>query len=226
MGHELLGHLVRERRIKAATDVDRHQFLVLAPGVGVRFRALTGEFSLFGVGLGLDRGLYLPAAIDIAPATRPATPATTTLLCVAWAAAIPSTRLAVDDDAVVRVQPAARSQPIRPVRCRSCRCLAMPAVSVMRGQRSPTCHRLCGGWTAQVPPWDNTPTASSGGDSTPQNVHKTHPMRVVEPRHPLIPLQLCSLIPILVIICNNHLPRGIIRAPYRPSDPRKPNHHC
>ena len=55
MGHELRGHLVRERRIEAATDVDRHQFLVLALGVGVQFRALTGEFRLFGVGLGLDR---------------------------------------------------------------------------------------------------------------------------------------------------------------------------
>src|SRR4029434_2677405 len=80
---------------------------------------------------------YSPAAIDIAPATRPATPATTTVLCVAWAAAIPSTRLAVDTMPSLAPRTAARTQPMRPVRWRSLWCLAMPVVSVMGGHRAP-----------------------------------------------------------------------------------------
>jgi glycolate oxidase iron-sulfur subunit len=40
MGHELRGHLVRERWIETAPNVDGHQFLVLALGVGVQFCAL------------------------------------------------------------------------------------------------------------------------------------------------------------------------------------------
>ena len=49
MGHQLLGHLVRERRIEPASDVDCHQFLVLALVVCFEFRALKLEFGLFGV---------------------------------------------------------------------------------------------------------------------------------------------------------------------------------
>ena len=58
-------------------------------------------------------------------------PATTMLLCVAWAAATPSTKLAVDTMPSLAPKTAARSQPMRPVRCRSLWCLAMSAVSVM-----------------------------------------------------------------------------------------------
>src|SRR5579863_4242448 len=62
---------------------------------------------------------YSPAAIDMAPATRPATPATNTLLRVPCAAATPSTRLAVERMPSFAPKTAARSHPTRPVRCRS-----------------------------------------------------------------------------------------------------------
>src|ERR1700687_142110 len=62
---------------------------------------------------------YSPAAIDIAPATRPATPATNTLLWVACEAATPSIRLDVESMPSFAPNTAARSQPMRPVRCRS-----------------------------------------------------------------------------------------------------------
>src|SRR5579859_2028755 len=62
---------------------------------------------------------YSPAAIDIAPATRPATPATNTLLWVACAAATPSTKLDVDRIPSLAPSTAARSQAMRPVRCSS-----------------------------------------------------------------------------------------------------------
>jgi len=39
---------------------------------------------------------HLPAVIDMAPATRPSIPATNTLLCVPFAEATPSTRVAVE----------------------------------------------------------------------------------------------------------------------------------
>jgi hypothetical protein len=49
MGHELVGDLFRERRIKAPTNVDCRQFLMLALVVCSEFRALTREVGLFGV---------------------------------------------------------------------------------------------------------------------------------------------------------------------------------
>src|SRR5512140_3464851 len=69
---------------------------------------------------------YSPAAIDIAPATRPAMPATITLACVACAAATPSTRLAVETIPSFAPSTAARNQPMRSVRCRS---LWRPAIA-------------------------------------------------------------------------------------------------
>jgi len=62
---------------------------------------------------------YSPAAIDIAPATSAASAAATTSACVAFAAATPATRLAVDTMPSLAPSTAARSQPIRLVRCRS-----------------------------------------------------------------------------------------------------------
>src|SRR5512143_88617 len=59
---------------------------------------------------------YSPAAMDMAPATSPATPATTTWCCVASAAATPMIRLAVDTMPSFAPSTAARSQPIRPER--------------------------------------------------------------------------------------------------------------
>ena len=75
---------------------------------------------------------YSPAAIDMAPATRPAIPATNTLLGVAWAAATPSTRLAVDTMPSFAPSTAARSQPMRSVRCRSRWRLAKPVILLRR----------------------------------------------------------------------------------------------
>jgi hypothetical protein len=49
MGHQLLGNLFRERSFQPASDVDCHQFLVLALVVCLEFRALNGEVGLFGV---------------------------------------------------------------------------------------------------------------------------------------------------------------------------------
>jgi hypothetical protein len=49
MGHELIGDLLCKRWIEAASDVDRSQFLMFSLVVSFEFRALTLEFSLFGV---------------------------------------------------------------------------------------------------------------------------------------------------------------------------------
>jgi hypothetical protein len=49
MGHELVGDLLCERGIEATTNVDCHQFLMLALVVCSEFRVLTREVGLFGV---------------------------------------------------------------------------------------------------------------------------------------------------------------------------------
>jgi len=49
MGHQPLGDLFRERRLKPTSDVDGRQLLVLALVVCFEFRALKLEFGLFGV---------------------------------------------------------------------------------------------------------------------------------------------------------------------------------
>ena len=59
---------------------------------------------------------YSPAAIDIAPATRPATPAIRMAVFDADDAATPIIRLAVDTMASLDPSTAARSQPARPLR--------------------------------------------------------------------------------------------------------------
>jgi hypothetical protein len=47
IGHKLVGDLFCERRIEAATNVDCHQFLMLALVVCSEFRALAREVGLF-----------------------------------------------------------------------------------------------------------------------------------------------------------------------------------
>jgi hypothetical protein len=49
MGHELVGDLFRERGIEAATNVDCHQFFMLALDVCSEFCALAREVGLFSV---------------------------------------------------------------------------------------------------------------------------------------------------------------------------------
>jgi len=49
MCHELIGDLLRQRRIEATSDIDLSQFLMFSLVVGSEFRALTLKFSLFGV---------------------------------------------------------------------------------------------------------------------------------------------------------------------------------
>jgi hypothetical protein len=60
-----------------------------------------------------------PKAMDITRATSPATPATTTLLGLAWEAATPSPKLEVDRIPSFAPSTAARNHPMRAVRCRS-----------------------------------------------------------------------------------------------------------
>jgi hypothetical protein len=79
MGHQLLGNLFGELGIEPATNLDRHQFLVLALVVCIQFRAFQLEVGLFGVCLGMHRNI-LACRHRNRPATMPATPATITLL--------------------------------------------------------------------------------------------------------------------------------------------------
>src|SRR4029450_3599724 len=87
---------------------------------------------------------YSPAAIEVAPATSPATPATSTAFRDAAAAATPITRLAGGTMPSSAPSTAARSQPARPLRCDSARPLAavvlvhlMPSPDSDRGGLSP-----------------------------------------------------------------------------------------
>jgi hypothetical protein len=59
---------------------------------------------------------YSPAAIEVAPPTSPATPASYTAFRDAAAAATPMTRLAVDTIPSFAPSTAGRSQPARPLR--------------------------------------------------------------------------------------------------------------
>ena len=67
---------------------------------------------------------YSPAAIDIAPETKPATPVNKIVSCVAFAAAMPITKLAVETIPSFAPKTAARNQPMRCERCDS-ECLSM-----------------------------------------------------------------------------------------------------
>ena len=51
VGHELVGNLLRERRIEAAPDVDRRQLLALALVVRLELGALARELGLLGIRL-------------------------------------------------------------------------------------------------------------------------------------------------------------------------------
>src|SRR5215471_3469985 len=74
---------------------------------------------------------YSPAAIERAPATRPATPARTIWWREEPAAATPTTRLAVDRIPSSAPSTAARNHPILSLRCRSA-CLIQFLFSLLR----------------------------------------------------------------------------------------------
>ena len=74
--------------------------------------AFAREVGLFSIGLRPDRH-YSPAAIDIAPAANPATPAIKTSSCFAAAAATPTIKLAVEMMPSLAPSTAALNQPMR-----------------------------------------------------------------------------------------------------------------
>jgi len=81
--------------IDTSLDVDIGKLIELKSRVLVQLLAFAGEISMFGVGLRAD-GHIFAGAIDIAPATSPATPAIKTSFCVAAAAATPTIKVAVE----------------------------------------------------------------------------------------------------------------------------------
>ena len=93
LGHELLGHFLCELRVDTALNVDvgkllpleRHVLPSRVPG-GLALSVSDWELT----------DTYSPAAIDIAPATSPATPASRMSPCFDAAAATPTMRLAVE----------------------------------------------------------------------------------------------------------------------------------
>ena len=58
MGHELLSDLFRKRRIKAATNINRHQFSLFPSKVRFKFGALLIECRLFGICLRMNGDVF------------------------------------------------------------------------------------------------------------------------------------------------------------------------
>src|SRR6476469_5527899 len=83
---------------------------------------------------------YSPAAIDIAPAASPATPAVSTVAGVAPVAATPTIRLAVEITPSLAPSTAARSQPMREDLCHSAWGCGM-AAGLCEGEALPTIRR-------------------------------------------------------------------------------------
>jgi hypothetical protein len=90
---------------------------------------------------------YSPAAIDIAPATKPAIPATRTLPRLDSAAATPTIKLAVETIPSLAPRTAARSQPMRCVRWFS-GCLIMNSLAPRNGNACEPSERI--GWALNV----------------------------------------------------------------------------
>src|SRR5215469_9389416 len=113
--HQLLGNLPRKSWFETSLDVDlgsssfSDSTLSLS---SLRSRARSAR-SVSDCEL---TDTYSPVAIDMAPATKPATPATRTAFFVAAAAATPTIKLAVDRMPSLAPNTAARSHPIRSTR--------------------------------------------------------------------------------------------------------------
>ena len=111
---ELLGDLARERGVEAATDVDLREPSSSASGCSASSRFSFSMSARSASRCELTE-TYSPTAIDIAPATSAATPATRIAVGVAEEAATPIIRLAVETIASFDPRTAARSHPARPM---------------------------------------------------------------------------------------------------------------
>ena len=116
--HQLIGDLACERLIESAANVDRRELVALALQIGFQLPALALEVRLFGIGLRMHRHVFARRHRHRAGDERSQRGATTSAW-VAFAAATPATRLAVDTMPSLAPSTAARSQPIRLVRWRS-----------------------------------------------------------------------------------------------------------
>ena len=74
LGHKLLCDLASKRTLDAPPNIDLSELLRFEISVVHKFSAFTGEIGALGIELRTDGDVF-SAAIDIAPATRPATPA-------------------------------------------------------------------------------------------------------------------------------------------------------
>ena len=125
--HQLLSDLPRQRRGQTAFDIDCLQLSQFALAIVTQLLPFARDIRLLGIGLRADRDIF--AAIDIAPATSPATPAIRTLLCVPCAVATPMIRLEVERRPSLAPRTAALSQPRRSTTCRY-ECRGRRAISV------------------------------------------------------------------------------------------------
>ena len=93
--HELLGDLPRKVPIDATLDVDIGKLIELKSRISLNSLRSRARSACSVSDCELT-DTYSPAAIDMAPATSPATPASKTSFCVAAAAATPTIKLAVE----------------------------------------------------------------------------------------------------------------------------------
>src|SRR5688572_33431791 len=112
--HQLLRNLRGEIRRQPPCDVESRQFPSLERGLCGQLVSLPRHVGRSVSDCELT-DTYSPADIDIAPATNPATPASSISLRPAFAAATPTMRLAVETKPSLAPRTAAPSQPTRSV---------------------------------------------------------------------------------------------------------------
>jgi hypothetical protein len=108
--HQLLGNLPRKVLIDPTLDVDFGELMALEYSILAQLLALARKIRRSDCEL---TDTYSPAAIDMAPATNPATPAIKTSFRVAAAAATPTIKLAVDRMPSLAPSTAALNHPMR-----------------------------------------------------------------------------------------------------------------
>ena len=113
---ELLRDAKRQLAIESAIDINLLELAKLRLWrLGELFRSRAR--SAFSVSACELTETYSPAAMDIAPATKPASPASKTAFRPLCAAATPTTSDAVETIPSLAPKTAARSQPMRWVKC-------------------------------------------------------------------------------------------------------------